>query len=194
MTDTLGMLYEIFGARAVLLPIPLRRKGPVFDGWQSTTFARTQEPDYQELLNAAIARKGNIGVLLTAGLVSLDIDEDTWVDAFALKQPFSETLRSKGKRGCNFWFTMIGNYPNGKNVYNLKEASGTKIGEWRCGPGAQTVIWGQHPESTDDTPIWLNSNKGTKSDIRNCAGRACLDRFSSCFFELVVQRSAPVVW
>jgi Bifunctional DNA primase/polymerase, N-terminal len=153
MTDTLGQLYEILGARAVLLPIPFRKKGPVFEGWQSTTFERTQEPDYQAELKAAVTRKGNIGVLLCDGLVSVDVDEEALVDSFAAKAPFSGTLRSRGRRGCNFWFRMIGNYPNGKNVYKLK-ASGKDIGEWRCGPGAQTVIWGQHPASTDACPIW----------------------------------------
>jgi P4 family phage/plasmid primase-like protien len=104
------------------------------------------------MINAAIVRKGNLGVLLTAGLVSLDIDDDAWVDAFTLKQPFSETLRSKGRRGCNFWLRMVGDYPNGQNVYKLK--SGEKvIGEWRCGPGAQTVIWGEHEKSTAENPI-----------------------------------------
>lgn len=145
MSDIIKVLYEWLGPRAVLLPIPFGKKEPVFPDWQLTTFERTQEPDYQEMLNVAVARKGNIGVRLTAGLVSLDIDGDTWADTFALKQPFSETLRSKGKRGCNFWFRMIGNYPNGKNFYRLK-ADGKVIGEWRCGPGAQTVIWGQHPD------------------------------------------------
>src|SRR3984893_6382330 len=40
----------------------------------------------------------------------------------------------------------------------------------------------------------LNSNKGTKSDIEIALAKRALDRFSSCFFKLVVQRSAPVVW
>src|SRR5208337_4878203 len=34
---------------------------------------------------------------------------------------------------------------------------------------------------------WLNSNKGTKSDIEIAAAERALDRFSSCFFEPVVQ-------
>jgi P4 family phage/plasmid primase-like protien len=148
----LAQLYEWLGPRAILLPIPFGKKGPVFDGWQTTTFERTQEPDYQESLTAAIERKGNIGVLLTGGLVSVDVDDDAFIDAFAVNAPFKDTLRSRGRRGCNFWFRMIGEYPNGKNVYKLK-SDGKTIGECRCGPGAQTVIWGEHELSTHENPI-----------------------------------------
>lgn len=146
----LKQLYGWLGPRAILLPIPLGKKGPIFDKWQETTFERTQEPDYQADLSAAIDRKGNIGVLLTEGLVTVDVDDDSLVEEFTAKLPL--TLCSKGKRGCNFWLRMTGPYANGQNVYKLK--SGEKvIGEWRCGPGAQTVIWGEHPDSTIAHPI-----------------------------------------
>src|SRR5258708_17024643 len=150
--DILSRLYEWLGRGAVLLPLPLGQKRPDWPDWQSTAFERTQEPDYQDRLKVAIQRGGNIGVLLTAGLVSLDIDDDKFVDVFARQSPFSETLRSKGSRGCNFWLRMVGPYPNGQNVYKLK-AGGQAIGGWRCGPGAQTVIWGRHPDSTTANPI-----------------------------------------
>jgi Bifunctional DNA primase/polymerase, N-terminal len=113
-------LYSWLGPQAILLPIPFGKKGPVLDEWQTITFERTQEPDYQEELTAAIERKGNIGVRLTDGLVSVDVDDDALIDSFAAHEPFSATLRSRGRRGCNFWFRINGEYPNGQNYYNLK--------------------------------------------------------------------------
>ena len=50
------------------------------------------------------------------------------------------------------------------------------------------------PADYSKIAYWLNSNKGTKSDIEIAPAERALDRFSSCFFEPVVQRSAPVVW
>jgi hypothetical protein len=38
-----------------------------------------------------------------------------------------------------------------------------------------------------DSTMGLNSNKGTKSDIEIAPAERALDRFSSCFFEPVVQ-------
>ena len=36
-------------------------------------------------------------------------------------------------------------YPNGQDVYKLKTEGGAEYGEWRCGPGAYSVIFGRHP-------------------------------------------------
>jgi hypothetical protein len=44
------------------------------------------------------------------------------------------------------------------------------------------------------SPTRLNSNKGIKSDIEIAPAERALDKFNLCFFEPVVQRSAPVVW
>jgi hypothetical protein len=66
----LDVLYELVGKGAVLLPCGLCTKAPIDHrvfgekrtdgsrdpGWQNTTFERTQEPDYQEQLNAAVQR------------------------------------------------------------------------------------------------------------------------------------------
>jgi hypothetical protein len=44
----------------------------------------------------------------------------------------------------------------------------------------------------DFSPIRLDSNKGTKSDIEIAPAERALDRFSSCFFEPVVGSSRVV--
>jgi hypothetical protein len=161
-SQILSALYSCLGNRAILLPIPFGEKGPKGKGWPATTFERTQEPDYQEELAKAEARKGNIGVLLTSGLVSVDVDDDALADSFAARAHFSTTMRTRGERGCNFWFRIIGDYPNGQSVYKLK-ADGKEIGGWRCGPGAQTMVWGQHPSSTPEKPIRYKSIAGKRA-------------------------------
>jgi hypothetical protein len=130
-----------------LLPLPFGKKGPDWSDWQSTTFERTQEPDYQAGLNAAKQRKGNIGVLLIERLVAIDIDSDEFVDGFlALNPALSETLRSKGVRGCQLWLRMVRDYP--EKIFKLRKRDGTSWGEWRGGGGAQSVIAGQHPSGS----------------------------------------------
>jgi hypothetical protein len=59
--QTLDRLYRLLGD-AVLLPIPLGKKGPQETGWQNLTFDQHKERDPN--LSKAINRGGNIGVLL----------------------------------------------------------------------------------------------------------------------------------
>jgi hypothetical protein len=90
--------------------------------------------------------KGNIGVALgdkSGGLISIDWDKDAILDEFIRINPaINQTLVSKGKRGGNVWYRMIGGYP--LNLVCLK-IQGKSVGEWRSG-GAQTIIYGEHPE------------------------------------------------
>lgn len=138
----LDTLYTLLGERTVLLPLPFKQKKPPKDGWQLTTFEATQEPDYQKELHTA-GRRGNIGVLLTGGLATIDIDDDQFMEEFlALNPRLAETLRSRGARGCNLWIKPVGDYP--ARIYFLKKRDGTDWGEWR-GNG-QTVIKGRHPD------------------------------------------------
>jgi hypothetical protein len=144
--ETLRELYSLLG-KAVLLPIPLREKGPQFPGWQKLTFAQRQERRSE--LIAVAKRGGNLGVLLgpeSDRLLALDLDEDDVVDEWLACHPWlANTLRSRGKRGCQFWLRLEAGaqYPNGKAVYKLPNGAG----ELRVGGvgGAQSVIWGQHP-------------------------------------------------
>jgi hypothetical protein len=92
-----------------------------------------------------LEKAGNIGVALgkvSAGLISIDIDHDALVDPFISLNPLlTETLQTRGARGCNFWLRMNGDYPK---THKLKDQGGTEIGEFRS-DGSQTIIFGTHP-------------------------------------------------
>jgi hypothetical protein len=84
--EVLNRLYGLLD-EAVLLPIPLREKGPQIPGWQSLTFAESKRSP--ALLEAAI-RGGNIGVLLgpkSGRLLALDLDDDALVDRWLERLP-----------------------------------------------------------------------------------------------------------
>jgi hypothetical protein len=143
----LGKLYELLG-NAVLLPIPLREKGPQESGWQKLTYNPADER-HEELLQV-VRRGGNLGVLLGPSsnrLLAVDLDDDQLVDQWLVRHPWlANTLRTKGKRGCQFWMKLEEgcDYPNGKAVYRLPDSHG----EIRLGGagGAQSVIFGRHPD------------------------------------------------
>jgi hypothetical protein len=152
-STNIDWFYKLLGSQAVLLPLPLRTKKPGegWTGWQHTTYEDTQTPSYQSELVAVFERGGNLGVLLGNGLSTVDIDSDQYVDEFlALNPALSDTLRSRGARGCQIWIHPIGEYP--KKIFKLKKADGTNFGEWR-GAGGQSVIAGVHPESTKEHEI-----------------------------------------
>jgi hypothetical protein len=146
--------YDLLGD-VVLLPIPRGTKSPIFREWQNTTFADTQAKEYRESLLQAIARGGNVGVLLgpaSGGLIAIDLDDDAIAASFLERNPRLQlTLRSRGRRGFQLWIRVRGDYPNTQAVYNLPDSAGRKYAEWRCGGGArgaQSVIFGLHPEKT----------------------------------------------
>jgi Bifunctional DNA primase/polymerase, N-terminal len=95
---------------------------------------------------AKLERAGNIGIALgqvSNGLVTIDLDEDSYVDAFLeANPPLRNTLRTRARRGCNIWVRCTGGYPASRKLKNL---SGDEIGEWRA-DGNQTIITGTHPE------------------------------------------------
>lgn len=133
--DHIHQLYALLGEDTVLLPIPDKKKGPIFKGWQNTTVEQTKESKYQRKL-----QNGNIGVLLgeaSNGLCSIDLDSDEVFNEFLELNPkLKETLQTKGARGANVWVRIIGDYP--------KLSKFADWGEWRAN-GGQTVIHGVHP-------------------------------------------------
>lgn len=139
-------LKRLLGNDVVLLPLPLgsKRPDPSSTGWQATTIDDTLSPAYQAKLEA-----GNISVLMgdpSGGLCSIDIDVDEHVQPFLDLNPMlAATLRSKGRRGCNIWVRMVGDYPR---PAALKTHDGSGWGEWRS-TGNQTTIHGRHPEGMD---------------------------------------------
>jgi hypothetical protein len=123
----------------VLIPIPLGSKRPRVKRWQHLTAAAMSDPDHLR----ALATHGNTGVLLgpaSGHLVSIDFDDDQWVEPFLRLNPkLRESLRSKRQRGCNVWLRLTGDYPLSQR---LKTWTGAVCGEWRAA-GNQTLIRGQ---------------------------------------------------
>jgi P4 family phage/plasmid primase-like protien len=133
-------LYALLGADAVLLPLPKGEKGPRRKGWPKVKFEETQTPEYQAELLA-----GDVGVLQGRagnGICSVDCDTDAAGRAFLEHNPrFGGTLRTRGARGCNFWFRIKGEIPKSGAIHR----DGVQVGEWRA-DGSQTKILGMHPK------------------------------------------------
>jgi hypothetical protein len=95
---------------------------------------------------AKLEKAGNIGVALgqvSNGLVTVDLDQDSYTDAFLAANPLlTGTFRTRAARGCNVWLRCSGEYPPSQK---LKTMSGHEIGEWRA-DGNQTIISGVHPD------------------------------------------------
>jgi phage/plasmid-associated DNA primase len=134
-SSIVNKLLNLLGRDRVLLPIPRGGKKPVIEGWQNTSIHRMGEPEYLAQLN----NKANIGVLLGHGLITIDLDRNEDVKPFLNLNPhLHETLRSRRKRGCNFWLRIKGEYPSS---CKLKTQNGADWGEFRA-DGNQTVIYG----------------------------------------------------
>jgi putative DNA primase/helicase len=138
-TSIVEELRHLLGNDVVLLPIKRGDKAPsgkAMQGWQTFTVARMQEPEYLARLNNG----SNIGVKLGDQRATIDLDHDEAVEPFLNLNPkLRETLRSRRKRGCNFWVRIKGVYPTS---CKLKTRSGEDWGEWRA-EGNQTVIYGE---------------------------------------------------
>src|SRR6266487_1049246 len=133
-------LSELLGP-ALLLPWPAGSKG-TRRKWKHLQLTDMNDNGYLESLEKA----GNIGVALgrvSNGLVTIDLDQDRYVDEFLAANPLlTSTLRTRGSRGCNIWVRCSDGYPASQK---LKNSSGAEIGEWRA-DGNQTIIAGIHPE------------------------------------------------
>ena len=134
-------LIQLLGEPVLLLNWPLGTKGAK-QKWKHLE-AATAMKDANYLRDL---EKGNIGVALgdkSGGLISIDWDEDGILDEFLRINPaINQTLVSKGKRGGNVWYRMIGGYP--LSIVNLKKQA-DRVGEWRSS-GGQTIIHGRHPD------------------------------------------------
>jgi hypothetical protein len=114
---TLARPYSLLG-QAVLLPIPKGEKAPRIKDWQNITYEATQTLEYQGKLLTCVRRGGNIGVLLgpaSGGLGAIDVDDDDQVEELLRLNAavgLANTLRSRGRRGCQFWIRPKGAYPN----------------------------------------------------------------------------------
>ena len=99
-------LISLLGDDVVLLPCEKGIKGPRGNSWQKTTIEKMRDPNYIRRLN----RAGGIAILTgepSGGLCSIDIDDDGMIEPFlALNPKLRETLRSRGRRGCNPFQTI----------------------------------------------------------------------------------------
>lgn len=111
---------------AVLLPWPCGSKGDRRK-WKHLQLADMNETSHLAKLESA----GNIGVALgriSNGLVTIDLDNDNYVTAFLAANPLlGDTLRTRGRRGCNVWLRCSADYPPSQQ---LKDSSNELIGEW----------------------------------------------------------------
>src|SRR5262249_35979583 len=95
---------------ALLLPWPAGSKG------SSRRWGHLQLSDMDDARHLSKLEKAdNIGVALgqvSNKLVTIDLDQDSYVDAFLAANPLLEqTLRTRAARGCNVWVRCSGEYP-----------------------------------------------------------------------------------
>jgi len=141
-------IWKLLGLPAVLLPIPKGAKVPATQdkGWQHYGQEQMESPEYL----TRFANGCNIGVVLgkaSAGVCSIDLDEDDLLEPFLAANPrLRGTLRTRRARGCNLWVRIKGRFPRLKPFHHarMKNTKGKplQIGEWRA-DGGQTVLAGE---------------------------------------------------
>ena len=133
---------EIFGHGLVLVPTKWGTKIPIQKGYTEFGQEKMSDPQHIELLE-----NNNIAILTgpkSGDLVSIDFDDDAAFEQFRTCNPqLCSTVTSRASRGCNLWYRLKGEYPEG--VSKLINESEEEIGEWRAGRGI-TIVDGQHPE------------------------------------------------
>jgi phage/plasmid-associated DNA primase len=142
--------------------LPLVWSKPIEGSKERETYRRGT---YGSELDRVRREGGNLGVILGRPsamevpltgaryvLASIDVDRDDVVDAFlALNPRLGRTLRTRGRRGCNFWLWVEADaYVAGvKHIFDaLPDGTPSKVkwGEWRT-DGGQTVVYGVHPDT-----------------------------------------------
>jgi hypothetical protein len=140
--STIDHLRRLLGDDVVLLPCDKGQKGSRWNKWQDLTIAKMRDEPYLRMLG----RAHNIAVLLgkaSGGICSIDIDGDESIEPFLKLNPkLTNTLRSRGKRGCNLWVRIDGDFPG---TSPLKRQDGSAWGEWRSDRNC-TMIHGIHPD------------------------------------------------
>ena len=126
---------------AVLIPIKKGTKASSVKGWSKLEFKRTQVATCQRRLEAAPAIAVCLGSQ-SEGICSIDFDDDSALVEFIDLNPSLKTsLTTTGKRGCNIWLKITGDYPRTKTL----KRGDDPLGEWRSS-GGYTIISGLHPD------------------------------------------------
>ena len=140
-----SQILKILGEDTVLLKVKSGEQMPTTKDWLHTPIDRMHDTAYLQKLE-----DGNIGVLLgkpSGNLVTINIDDDHAFKKFLAINIFylQNTFITKGKRGGNIWFRLIGRLPA---LGTIKDSDGKNIGELR-GDGRQTIISGIHPSGCE---------------------------------------------
>lgn len=134
-------ILHLLQANAVLIPIKRGSKASSIKEWPKLKFEKTQAKTYQRILAAAPAIAVCLGSQ-SEGICSIDFDDDSaLVEFIAINPILKNSLTTAGKRGCNIWLKITGDYPRTKK---LKRGS-DPLGEWRSS-GGYTIISGLHPD------------------------------------------------
>ena len=132
------------GCDVVLIPIKEGMKASAVNNWSKLDFGRTQASTYQQRLAKASAIAVCLGSQ-SEGVCSIDFDDESAMTAFlGLNPNLKESLTTKGKRGCNIWLQVSGEYPRTKKL----KRGDCPIGEWRSS-GGYTIITGLHKEGIE---------------------------------------------
>jgi bifunctional DNA primase/polymerase-like protein len=139
-SNRISQILSLLGS-ALLLPWPAKCKGAP-KKWKHLQLTDMSAPSHLTELE----RAGNIGVALgraSNGLVTIDFDNEDYVEAFLEVNPLLRTtLRTTAQRRCNIWLRCTTDYPPS---CKLRNRSGDEIGEWRA-DGNQTIVAGTHPD------------------------------------------------
>ena len=139
-SNRISHILRLLGS-AVLLPWPARSKGDPRK-WKHLQLTDMNEPRHLPSWKQQ-AISGSLLEELSNGLVTIDFDNDDYVEAFLEANPLLRTtLRTTAQRGCNIWLRCTTDYPPS---CKLRNRSGDEIGEWRA-DGNQTIIAGTHPD------------------------------------------------
>ena len=156
---TVETLRELLGGSPVLISFPLQSKKP--PAKRNLRSCVTNDVERLE--------KGNIGVLLGANagnIISIDLDTDEAAHQFKeLNRAIcQQTLISKGRDGCNFWFKITDTCPPFRKL-KLEEKP---VGELRSEDEKKnhwTVIQGRHPDEPYPPYTIINMRKALELSL-----------------------------
>jgi hypothetical protein len=174
------------------IPVPYREKGPKIAGWQELRITAGTAPKFFN------GKKQNIGVILTGGLVDVDLDSPEAVIAAPrfLPRPTPCSGRA-GKRHSHFIFYAPGLAETvAQATVQFRDPSTAEkamLLELRCGgvAGAQTVF----PPSThvSGEPIAWEDNIRDPLTVPPAALRKAVNRIAVSVYSLAIcPRPAPV--
>lgn len=154
--EVIQSIIDRFDPKVILLPIAAKKKGPggtIMDGWPLWPWEHTQTPEYQQMLRTL----GNIGVRFDQKYATFDIDNNEDIAPICERYPeLNETLWTTGKGyGAQVWMKIVDNiegYEFKRKV--LKQGEKGKLLEFRSGNKHQSVIYGEHENSTKEKPVF----------------------------------------